>query len=100
MDEGAAPQMQHHQLDAESHVLSTTFTVPQKKTIPSDGSEHKVTIATLNMKPVLHFNCVPSKNTNVYLTATMINSSSYPLLSGQASIYVDNSFSAKVAFSY
>lgn len=50
---------------AENQVLSTTFTVPQTKSIPSDGSEHKVTIATLDFKPLLHFDCVPSKNTNV-----------------------------------
>ncbi|KAI6206723.1 Protein F37C4.5 [Aphelenchoides besseyi] len=82
---------------AEHHALSTTFTVKQKKTIPSDGSEHKVTIATLDLDPILHFDCVPSKSTNVYLTASMINSSSYPLISGTASVYVDNSFSTKVA---
>lgn len=50
---------------AESHVLSTTFSVPIKKTVPSDGSEHKVTIASLDLNPILHFDCVPSKNTNV-----------------------------------
>jgi hypothetical protein len=57
--------MKAFEFQAESHVLSTTFTVPQKKTVPSDGTEHKVTIATLNLQPVLHFDCVPSKNTNV-----------------------------------
>ncbi|KAI6212004.1 Protein F37C4.5 [Aphelenchoides besseyi] len=74
----------------ENHALSTTFTVKQKKTIPSDGSEHKVTIVTFDLTPILHYNCVPSKSTNVYLTASMINSSSYPLINGTASVYVDN----------
>ncbi|KAI6189296.1 Protein F37C4.5 [Aphelenchoides fujianensis] len=78
----AAPQYK-----AEHHALSTTFAVKQKKTIPSDGSDHKVTIVSLDLEPVLHFDCVPSKSTNVYLTASMLNSSSYPLLSGTASVY-------------
>ncbi|KAI6211679.1 Protein F37C4.5 [Aphelenchoides besseyi] len=82
---------------AEQHALSTTFTVEHKKTILSDGLEHKVTIATLDLEPVLHYNCVPSKSANVYLTASVINSSSYPLINGKASVYVDNSFSTKVA---
>lgn len=88
----AAPQYQ-----AEHHALSTTFAVKQKKTIPSDGSDHKVTIVSLDLEPILHFDCVPSKSTNVYLTASMLNTSSYPLLSGTASVYVDNSFSTKVS---
>jgi hypothetical protein len=58
---------------AESHVLSTTFTVPQKKTVPSDNTEHKVTIATLNLTPVLHFDCVPSKNPSVSYTLIIVN---------------------------
>ncbi|CAD5226935.1 unnamed protein product [Bursaphelenchus xylophilus] len=80
----------------ESHVLSTTFRIPEKKIIKSDGSDHKITIVALDLEPVLHFDCVPRKNLNVFLTASIINTSTYPLLSGLASIYVDNNFSAKV----
>ena len=83
---------------AEHHALSTTFHVPSKKTIPSDNSEHKVTIVTLELTPMLHFDCVASKSTNVYLTASLINSSAYPLLAGNASVYVDNSFSTKASW--
>ena len=73
------------------------FSVPAKKTIPSDGSDHKVTIVALEMLPLLHFDSVPKKSSNVYLTASMINNSAYPLLEGIASVYVDNSFSTKVS---
>ncbi|KAI6206646.1 hypothetical protein M3Y94_00936300 [Aphelenchoides besseyi] len=81
---------------AAQHAFSTTFTVKQKKTIPSDGSEHKVTIATLDLEPILHYDCVPSKSANVYLTTSVINTSSYPLINGKASVYVDNSFSTNI----
>lgn len=81
---------------SEKHVLSTTFTIPQRKTIPSNRSEHKVTIVILELESVLHYDCVPSKNTNVFLTASAVNSSTYPLLAGMASVYLDSSFSSKV----
>lgn len=83
--------------EVEHHALASTFKVPQKKTIPSDNSEHKVTIAALELQPMLHFDCVPSKSTNVYLTASLINASAYPLLAGSASVYVDGSYSTKAS---
>ncbi|KAI6180920.1 Protein F37C4.5 [Aphelenchoides besseyi] len=96
-NEDAVETFEVQEYIADQYALSITFTVKQKKTIPSDGPEHKVTIATLDLDPVLHFDCVPSKSTNVYLTASMINSSSYPLIYDTASVYVNNSFSTKVA---
>uniref|UniRef100_A0A915DZM1 DUF4139 domain-containing protein n=1 Tax=Ditylenchus dipsaci TaxID=166011 RepID=A0A915DZM1_9BILA len=51
----------------EKQVLSTNFSIPQKKTIPSDTSEHKVTIAVLDLSSLLRLDCVPSKDTNVFL---------------------------------
>uniref|UniRef100_A0A915DS88 DUF4140 domain-containing protein n=1 Tax=Ditylenchus dipsaci TaxID=166011 RepID=A0A915DS88_9BILA len=61
-----------------------------------DTSEHKVTIAVLDLSSLLRLDCVPSKDTNVFVTATTINTTKYPLLAGTASVYVDNSFSSKV----
>ncbi|KAH7697505.1 Conserved hypothetical protein CHP02231 [Aphelenchoides avenae] len=85
----------HSTMESQQHVLSTTFIVPQKKTIPSDSADHKVTITVLEFEPLFRYDVVPSKNTNVFLTASVINSSDYPLLAGPASIYMDGSFSNK-----
>ncbi|KAH7693013.1 Conserved hypothetical protein CHP02231 [Aphelenchoides avenae] len=93
-------KMAHQTMQAEKQSLSTTFLVPQSKTIPSDSSDHKVTIVCLQFEPLLHLDCVPSKDTNVFLTASTLNCSDYPLLAGFASIYVDNSFSSKVIWSF
>uniref|UniRef100_A0A914ELR8 Protein F37C4.5 n=1 Tax=Acrobeloides nanus TaxID=290746 RepID=A0A914ELR8_9BILA len=90
-------KLQHVEYTAEENVLSTTFTVPQRKTIPSDPSEHKVTIATMELDAILHYDVVPKKNTNAFLTAAVLNTSVYPLLTGQASIYLNNSFSTKTS---
>jgi len=86
-------EVEHY--SAEKQLLSTNFSIPQKKSIPSDSTEHRVTIAVLELDPLLHYDCVPCKDTNVFLSATAINSSTYPLLRGQASIYLDGAFNTK-----
>jgi hypothetical protein len=55
-----------------------------------------VTITVLELDSVQHFDCVPSKDTNVFLTATAINTSEFPILRGCASVYVDNCFTQEV----
>ncbi|KAE9554898.1 hypothetical protein FO519_001926 [Halicephalobus sp. NKZ332] len=81
---------------ADENVLSTTFTVPTKKTIPSDPSDHKVTITEQTLKVLLNYHCVPKKNTNVFLTALVTNDSDFPLLAGPASVYLNNSMSTNI----
>ena len=81
---------------AEEDVLSTSFTIPVKKTIPSDPAEHKVTITVEELKVLLHYHCVPKKSTSVFLTALVTNDSDFPLLAGPASIYLNNSMSTNI----
>jgi uncharacterized protein (TIGR02231 family) len=94
----AAPMMKMGRTvaSAEERMLSTNFTIPSKKTIPSDTSEHKVTIAVETLKAYLHYHCVPKKDTNVFLMATVINETDYPILAGPASVYINNSMSAMI----
>uniref|UniRef100_A0A914Z259 Protein F37C4.5 n=1 Tax=Panagrolaimus superbus TaxID=310955 RepID=A0A914Z259_9BILA len=91
--EEAVPQMKQSTSVAEENVLSTTFNIPQKKTISSDPSKHKVKIMGKTLIAYLHYECVPKKDTKVYLMATVINSSDYPFLPGPANVYIDNSLS-------
>jgi uncharacterized protein (TIGR02231 family) len=94
----AAPMMKmaHVGASAEENLLSTNFTIPNKKTIPSDTSEHKVTITTETLIAYLHYHCVPKKDVNVFLMASVVNSTDYPILAGPASVYVNNSMSAMI----
>lgn len=75
-------------------VLSTVFKILRPATIPSDSDEHKVTITTMELEPVMMHEAVPNKDTNAYLIAAVLNESLFPLLVGQASIYLDNSYIA------
>uniref|UniRef100_A0A914YVC2 DUF4139 domain-containing protein n=1 Tax=Panagrolaimus superbus TaxID=310955 RepID=A0A914YVC2_9BILA len=81
---------------AEENILSTTFTIPNKKSIPTNSTKHKVTITVETFQAYLHYHCVPKKDINVYLMATVINNSDYPILAGPATIYVNNSLSATI----
>ncbi|KHN86728.1 Protein F37C4.5 [Toxocara canis] len=76
-------------------VLSTVFVIARPATIPSDSSEHKVTITSMDMKPTMIHEVVPCKNTSVFLNASIINSSQFSFLPGQANVYLNNSFVAK-----
>lgn len=57
----------------------------------------QVAVTVLELEPLFRRECIPSKNTNVFLVASVINDSKYPLLEGTASIYLDGSFTNKVS---
>ncbi|VDK43459.1 unnamed protein product, partial [Cylicostephanus goldi] len=77
--------------------LSTEFVVAKPAAIPSDGAEHKVTIGIVDVEPILVHECVPSKNTSAFLTASAVNNSDLPFLAGETSVYLNNSFVSKVS---
>ncbi|KAH8083291.1 hypothetical protein BXZ70DRAFT_900822 [Cristinia sonorae] len=72
--------------------ISATFAVPGLMSIPSDGTGHNVTIATLAMDATMSWVCIPKKDTRVHLNAKIKNASEYTLLPATASVYVDGSF--------
>lgn len=50
----------------------------------------------ISMVPQLSHECVPRKSSSVFLAASMMNDSPFPLLRGEASIFLNNSFVNKV----
>ncbi|CAJ0590677.1 unnamed protein product, partial [Cylicocyclus nassatus] len=82
---------------AEEHALSTEFVIARPAAIPSDGAEHKVTIGIIDVSPQLVHQCVPSKNTSAFLTASAVNTSQLPFLPGEAAVYLNNSFVSKTS---
>jgi hypothetical protein len=55
-----------------------------------------VNVAVIELSPVFEHETVPSKAAHVFLKAKVKNTSSYPLLAGGASVFLDNNFIAKV----
>ncbi|CAF1033344.1 unnamed protein product [Brachionus calyciflorus] len=87
------------QIEAEvntSEIGSTsTFEIPRKSSIPSDGKTHKVSIAIIDLSPEFEYETVPRKNNHAYIKAKVKNISEYTLLSGPANVFLDNNFVSK-----
>jgi len=89
-------------------------------TIPSDNTEHKVsitneyvtslcstildwllvsqvTVALIDLKPEFEYAIIPRMSSHTYLQAVVKNTSSYALLCGPANVFLDNNFVAKVS---
>ncbi len=72
--------------------LSTSFEIKTKSSIPSDNSQHKVTIAIENLPVEYSYTSIPKISPAVYLKGKILNSNDYPLLEGEINIFVDNDF--------
>ncbi|XP_067951619.1 protein F37C4.5-like isoform X2 [Watersipora subatra] len=81
--------------EVQSGTLSTTFEVTRPSTIPSDNTEHKVTVALIDLKAAFEHFSAPKMVANAYLKAKLVNVSPYLILSGPCNIFMDNSFIAK-----
>jgi len=72
--------------------ITATFSIPGRSNIPSDGEDHQVTIAKLELKARLEWVAVPCMSTQTHLKANIKNASEYTLLPGETSVYLDGSF--------
>jgi len=80
---------------AQAGTTSTSFQIPRKATIMSDSKPHKVTIAMIDLKPRFTYTTVPCKSPNVYLKATVTNTTTdVPFLAGPLSVFMDSNFVA------
>jgi uncharacterized protein (TIGR02231 family) len=75
-------------------VTSASFEIPGASTIPSDNEEHRVTVLVVPLSAQFSHTAVPRMLEDVFLRASMKNSTDFPLLTGKASVYLDNSFVA------
>lgn len=71
---------------------SSSFTIPRRCTIESDGKPHKVTIGVLDLTSTFIYSVIPKLSLYAYLKASTINTSDKQLLAGPASIFMDNNF--------
>ncbi|KAF9005412.1 hypothetical protein BDQ17DRAFT_1423911 [Cyathus striatus] len=75
--------------DLEHANATTTFEVLGYKTVPSDGSVHKVTVTVLELDGELKWVSIPTKDSRMHWMAMMRNDSEYPLIKGKASIHIN-----------
>ena len=72
--------------------LSTSFEIKTKSSIPSDNSQHKVTIAIENLPVEYSYTSIPKISPSVYLKGKIVNTNNYPFLEGEINIFIDNDF--------
>ena len=76
--------------------ITTSFEIVKPSSIPTDGSEHKVTVGILDLEPSIQYKAVPKKVEQVFLEAKALNTSQYPILAGPASVFFGTNFVATV----
>ena len=78
-------------------MTSATFEIARTATIQSDDVGHKVSIAQLDFKPEFEYISTPKLVSHAFLKVKAKNESAYALLAGDANVFLDNNFLAKVS---
>lgn len=77
---------------SEQGTISTVFHIPRYASIPSDDSPHKLNITLLTFDVELSYYAVPKLDPNAYLKVVTTNNTTFPLIPGDMSVFVDNNF--------
>ncbi|UMM30415.1 hypothetical protein L5515_012308 [Caenorhabditis briggsae] len=99
----AAPMMGRAMFKNASATVKTSniaseFSIGRPATIDDRTEEYKVNIGQFTLPTKLSNVTVPSRNAAAFLVANSVNSSDYPLVAGQASIFLDGAFVNKGEF--
>ncbi len=81
---------------AASQLTSSSFSIQSKQSIPSDNQDHKVGIAIENFPIDFSYDVVPKVMQAAFLKGKGKNVEDYPLLAGNANVFLDNAFVASV----
>ncbi|PIC36052.1 hypothetical protein B9Z55_015193 [Caenorhabditis nigoni] len=82
----------------KSSNIASEFSIGRPATIDDRTEEYKVNIGQFTLPTKLSNVTVPSRNAAAFLVANSVNSSDYPLVAGQASIFLDGAFVNKGEF--
>ena len=72
--------------------VSTTFSIRQKQTIPSNREFKKVPIQTISFTATDEYITVPRKAEIVYRKSAIVNDTNVPLLAGKVNVFFNNNF--------
>ena len=89
----APKEIKYHEnvpLELTNTQTSTEFDIAVPYSVPSDGKMYDVSMITYNIDADYHFSTMPRSSKNVYLLADLKDFSQYPLLRGNAYVYLDN----------
>lgn len=75
--------------------LRVEYAIQSKMSIPSNGMDHRVSIATHELPASYEYHVVPKIDPSVYLSAQVVGWEKLNLLSGESNIYFDGTFMGK-----
>ena len=78
----------------EAGATSASFKIAISASVPSDNSPQKVPITSARLNAAPEYLTVPKRLTTAFLTAKVINTSEFPLLSGAMNVFLDGTFVA------
>ncbi|MEU1965186.1 mucoidy inhibitor MuiA family protein [Micromonospora sediminicola] len=81
------PRMRESVAEVEQGVAAATYRPARAVAVPADGSEHRATIAVLELPARLDHVTVPVRAAEAHLRATVRNTSDHTLLPGAAAVF-------------
>ncbi len=84
--------MEYEQAQIESSGVSVVFEIKIPATIPSDGEEHRVAIATQKFDGKIEYVTTPKLADVAFLKTRLTNSSGAPILGGKVNVFRDGDF--------
>ena len=82
-------------IESSSEGATVEFSLPHTLSVPGDGQNHRVAIATREFPAKFDYLAIPRRVEIAYLRATATNDSNLALLEGQVSIFRDGVFVGK-----
>jgi len=80
--------------EVKESATSTSFSIPRRATINSDGKPHKVTIEIIPLAGSFSHTIIPKESQHAYLRSKATNSTKFPFLAGKANVFMDDTFVA------
>ncbi|KAI0356941.1 hypothetical protein OH77DRAFT_1400184 [Trametes cingulata] len=84
----------------ERSALSVAYRVRGTVSLPSDGQEHKLTVAILDLKSTLNYESVPRESQAAFIVCQVKNTSEYDLLAGPVHVFMNDSFVTKTSVGF
>ncbi|WP_221031238.1 mucoidy inhibitor MuiA family protein [Actomonas aquatica] len=82
------------QATVETGLTAATFKITAPATIPADGTTQKVSVTTVTLPAGLRYDSTPKYIASAFLSATVSNTTDFPLLGGPLASFVDGAFIA------
>jgi uncharacterized protein (TIGR02231 family) len=78
--------------EAVDTALAAAWIVPRPTAVPGDGATHRLLLSSSDVEATLDHLVAPARSTDVHLRATLTNDTGRALLSGSASVFLDDDY--------